>query len=403
MTRSSGEMQKVSLQEATITYLNASHGAPARWSGVLDGSGINQAMGGIVEWAGEGNPTTCLFTGKYQIDRAFDGGRSNYLRNLMAEKYPSMRFNIDDVWGYCDGKKPVVVVPMTKQVYYKDRTVDTAAGVVRIEGKDGQTVLRHQTTVRAGQLPGPVYPASLVALQREQSEWAAGRENQDRNGFGFVPSGSDAQEGNASEYLLRNKATGRLEYVTPVRLRGTSSQLFVAYEVTPADQVTSGKLNTLRVYALGEGDGRRVNVERLESTARRYISEKISDFFSTGGKLREFTPVDGKVWRAYGEIKGQVVFRLDISADSKIEPSLVELDDSGKPREPSTQPSKPGEKGVDKSLCPSGKAEQQAAQRLCQAVHRRAHQEVYGQEGGLTFQRMVCTVTSVCHPPFLFV
>src|SRR6185436_13416809 len=114
----------------------------------------------------------------------------------------------------------------------------------------GKAKLEYKSVVKADDYPGPVYPASLAARQRSQSAWAAGRENEDRNGFGYEPATAEAQAGNVSEYLLRNSVTGRLEWVTPLTLRHSSSELFVAYAVSPADEVRSGSLNQLSVYVL---------------------------------------------------------------------------------------------------------------------------------------------------------
>lgn len=326
LSRTSGTIQNVSLDENSITYLNAWKGHPARWSGVLDGHGYSQALGGVTEWAGQGNPTTCTFSGRFAVNRAFAGGHMNSLPNLLAEKYPGLRWTSTDVWGYCDGSQPIVVIPMTRQTYFKNRTVDTAAGIVVLTGDNGKTVLTYHRTVKAGEYPGPVYPASLASTQRVETEWAAGRQNMNRGGFGFEPTSSDAQAGNVSEYLLADAQTGRLEYVTPLTLRSSSSDLFVAYSIVDADQVNSGHLNTLNVWALANNDPRELNIDNLDAQAKNWLSTQDPGFFSSGGKLVEFTPVDGDVWRAFGEINGRVEYRLDISASNKVEPNLVSLE-----------------------------------------------------------------------------
>jgi len=326
LQRTSGDIQKVSLNAKTLAYLNEWHGQSPRWSGVLDGKGITQSLGGVSEWEGTGQPIQCLFKGPYAIDKALSGGRSNSLGNLLAVEYPALRYDTTDVWGYCDGDQPIVVIPMRRQIYFKDRTVDTAGGVVTVQGDHGKTKLTYYSSVAAGQFPGPVYPASLVTTQRSQAAWAAGRQNQDRNGFGYEPATSVAQAGNVSEYLLRNKATGRLEWVTPLTLRHSSSELFVAYAVSPADTVSDKVLNPLTIYVLADNDPRRINIDNLEADALNYLAKNAGTFISNGGKLVEFTPVDGDIWRAFGELNGRVVYRLDISASKKIETQLVSLD-----------------------------------------------------------------------------
>lgn len=326
LKRTSADTQGVSLNSDTLVYLNAWKNEPARWSGILDGKGINVHMGGVTEWEGQGKPIQCEFKKEYAIDRAFGGDRSNSLKNLLAEKYPSLRFNMFDAWGYCDGDEPIVVIPMKKQVYFKNRTVDTAGGIVIVRGDNGHTKLSYKASVKPGEYPGPVYPATLVNTQRDEVKWAAGRERNERDKFGYEPGKSIAQAGNVSEYLLRNKKTGRLEWVTPLTLRGSSSELFVAYAITPADEVNSDDLNQLKVYVLADDDPRRINIDNLESDARNYLANNAGTFKSNGGKLVEFTPVDGDRWRAFAEMNGRVVYRLDISASRKIKPELVSLD-----------------------------------------------------------------------------
>lgn len=331
--RTSGDEAKVSLNEGMVTYLNEWNGQPARWSGVLDGSGKEQSLGGVSEWDGTNQTTDCTFENKYAVNRAFGGERGNDLTNLLAERYPALRYQESDVWGYCDGDEPIVVVPTTKQIQFKDRTVDTAGGLILVQGRDGQVKLTHVRNAKAGDYPGPVYPMSLVERQRETTKWAAGRKNEDRRSFGFEPATSEAQAGNISEYLLKNKTTGRLEWVTPLTLRKSSSELFVAYAITPADIVDDGRLNPLSMYVLDEDDSRRVNIDNLEADALDYLAKNAGTFISNGGKLVEFTPVDGDVWMAFGELKGRVVYRLEISAGDTITPRLVSVGATGNDNE----------------------------------------------------------------------
>lgn len=327
--RTSGDEQRVSLNEGMVTYLNEWGEQPARWSGVLDGSGREQGLGGVSEWTGENQTTVCKFEGKYDLDRAFAGERGNSLPNLLAERFPALRYSESDVWGYCDGDEPIVVIPTTKQIQFRDRTVDTTGGLIIVRGEDGQVKLTHVGEAKAGDYPGPVYPMSLVERQRDMTKWAAGRKNEDRRSFGFEPATSEAQAGNTSEYLLKNKTTGRLEWVTPLTLRKSTSELFVAYAITPADVVNGGHLNSLSVYILDEDDPRRINIDNLEADALDYLAKNAGTFISNGGKLVEFTPVDGDVWMAFGELKGRVVYRLEISAGDNINPRLVSVGATG--------------------------------------------------------------------------
>jgi hypothetical protein len=330
LSRSSGDMQNVSLNTSTVTYLNAWHGHPARWSGVMDGKGISQGMGGVAEWNGS-KVTTCDFSGRYDIGRSFGGSNMADMSDLLAQEYPSLRWTITDVWGYCDGSEPVVVIPVTRMIRFMNRTVNTAAGIILVRGDYGKTRLVYQPAVRGGELPGPVYPKSLVDTQLTEASWAAGRGSMNNGGFGYEPATSAAQAGNVSDYLLRDTATGRLEWVTPLTLRNSSSELFVAYAISAADTVTNGSLNQLSIYVLAPGDPRQINVDNMEAEARNWLAQEQPGFISSGGRLLEFTPVDGDMWRAYGELNGRVVYLLDIDATGKVAPTLTSVSSLGGP------------------------------------------------------------------------
>lgn len=330
LSRSSGDTQNVSLDSATVNYLNPWRGLPARWSGIMDGTGISQGMGGVAEWNGS-HVTTCDFTGKYAIDRSFGGSNMADLPDYLAQQYPGLRWNIEDVWGYCSGSEPVVVIPVTQITRYHNRTVNTPAGIIVVTGASGKTSTRYESSVAPGALPGPVYPRSLVDTQVAEAAWAAGRGSKNNGGFGYTPTTSTAQQGHVSDYLLRNTATGRLQWVTPLTLRNSSSELFVAYAVSPADMVTAGRLNQLSVYVLSPSDPREINVDNMEAEARNWLAEQQPGFISSGGKLLEFTPVGGNKWRAYGELNGRVVYLLDIDATGTVAPTLTTVSAFGGP------------------------------------------------------------------------
>ncbi|GAB2546941.1 hypothetical protein [Nocardia heshunensis] len=327
LTRATGAQQSVSLRTETITYLNGKGDAPGSWSGVLDGTGINVPLGGVAMWSGQGNATQCTFTGDYGIDRAFGGSRMNSLNNLLRERFPLIGFDPSDVWGYCDDKEPIVVIPVTAPMPWTHGTVTAPAGVILVRGDHGHVRLDYRPNVDAGTLPGPVYPKSLSRFQRDEIKWVAGRENMNRNHFGFDTTAAGEESGHPSGYLLRDKTTGRLVWVTPMTLRGSTSQLIVAYAVTPADVVHRGNLNPQAVYALDDTDPRRINIDNLDADARSWLASNAGTVMSNGGKLVDFTPIDGDTWRGFVEFNGRVAYRLDISASRTVPTQLVKLDD----------------------------------------------------------------------------
>ena len=322
LSRSSGDMQNVSLNSATVHYLNAWRGLPARWSGIMDGTGISQGMGGVAEWDGA-HVTTCDFSGRYAIDIRRDehGGHGGFPRPVLPGTAVDDRGRVGLLLRY----RTVVVIPVTMMIRFLNRSVNTAAGVIEVRGSSGKTALTYLPTVAAGTLPGPVYPESLVSTQLAQASWAAGRGSMNNGGFGYEPTDSAAQAGNAANYLLRSSSSGRLEWVTPLTLRNSTSQLFVAYAVSAADSAASGKLNPLSIYVLSPSDPREINVDNVEAEARNWLAQQEPGFISSGGRLLEFTPVGGNMWRAYGELNGRVVYLLDIDATGSVAPTLTSV------------------------------------------------------------------------------
>jgi hypothetical protein len=207
---------------------------------------------------------------------------------------------------------------------------------------NGHTNLRWQETVKAGDFPGPVYPKSTVDSQIAATEWAGGRRIKNNQKFGFDTAQSDVQAGNDGDYLLESRSDHRLYWVTPLTPRYSDSQLFVAYSVTPADEVHAGGLNTHKIYVVSDKDTRQVNIDQLSSYAKNYLSQHDSGFFPAGGKLVEFTPQQGDTFRAYAELNGRVTYRMDVSADYKTEPLIVALDaNSGTPSTAPVTPTTP--------------------------------------------------------------
>jgi hypothetical protein len=322
---------KVDAWQDTITYLYGQHGTGGIWTAVLDGSGKATPTYGIASWDGASNSVkvACRFA-PGAFDRAFHGQRGNSLTNLLAEKFPSLVWNGTDVWGYCKGDRPVIVVPVERQIAYGSRSVITAAGVVVVTGDHGVHA-SYRPSVKSGELPGPVYPSGLVETQRQATEWAAGRKWHDRASFGYKPTVDDVQSGNTSEYLLRGP-DHHLYYVTPLTPNASSSQAFIAYAVSPADTAVNGRLNRLDIYVLPDGDPNTANLNTLTNKATDAVRGVDPTFLNTGGKLEEFTPLGNDMWRVFGVRRGLTEFYVDLSIVGRIDPRTVNV--SGTPTRP---------------------------------------------------------------------
>lgn len=355
MAHAASPAPKVDVWDDTLTYL---YGAPPKagqadgpgtWTAVLDGSGKATPTYGIASWDGSSNSVkvACRFA-PGDFDRAFGGARGNSLPNWLHEKYPNLLLNAADVWGYCQGSKPVIVIPATRQVQTGNRTATTAAGVLVLTGDHGVRA-SYRRTVHAGELPGPAYPISLTETQREATEWAAGRKWRSRASFGFEPTVDDVQGDNTSEYLLRGP-DGHLYYVTPLTPKASKSQAFIAYAVSPADASSDGHLNRLDVYVLPDGDPNIANLNALTNKATDAVRGIDPTFLNTGGKLEEFTPLGGDMWRVYGVRRGLTEFYVDLSIIGRTEPRTVNVSGGSTPG----QPNQPGKIPAATAAC--GKA-----------------------------------------------
>jgi hypothetical protein len=334
MDSASGGAGNTYLMDGSLTYIYGDKPNTGVWTAIRDGIST-QSLYSVVEWNEGNNATECRFTGDYQLSKAFDGSWSHNMYDVLAEKYSDLIYEDSDIWGYCKGKarEPIIVVPVVQQVSYENRTGLEPAGVLVIHGSaSGDPIIEHHTQVRTGELPGPVYPASMVAKQREHLEWAAGRVHRSRDKFGFEPVTADEQTGNNSEFLMRREVTDskgnkqrRLFWVSPLTAREAKSSLFVGYAISPADEVTRGRLGEMKVYVPNEGNKWRVDLDRMSSRVVDRVSQLNPGFFSAKGEIVEFMPLDGDNWVAFGVLKNKLKYRFVVPANDTLAPQVTDL------------------------------------------------------------------------------
>lgn len=329
---STANQQGADLLEPTLTYLGGETPETERWSGVIDGSGPFTPAQGVVEWYGKtGTVKKCQFNNKHsgtlghKFNRGFEGAKKNSLTHLILSKYPGLTYVDSDAWGYCEGNKPVYVLPMTKYVPFHHRMLNVPAGVIRLKGSaTGDPVIEYLADVKPGDIGGPVVPSSIVAEQRSTLNWAAGRK-WNGNGFGFSVAAAETQVGNDSEYRLYNTIEKRWYYVTPLTPNNAKSQTYTAFALTPTDEVHAGELPPMRVYVLDDDPSVQANADRLHSDALSYLVDNKPGFTNNKGVLTEITPLGGDMWRIYGEVKGYTTDYIDMSANGRIAPTLTVL------------------------------------------------------------------------------
>ncbi|MFJ5924579.1 hypothetical protein ACIQF6_18470 [Kitasatospora sp. NPDC092948] len=362
LTDSAGLSSGVHLMSHSLHYLPSAGKDGGTWTAVLDGSD-EQPMEGVAVWDGTSNSVAaCAFRGDHAFDRAFGGTGAVSLRNLLAERFPELVYNDQDIWGYCDGPdprtaQPVVVISVARQTAWKQRTVLAPAGVLVLRGSpDGRPNLTYRAEVAPGELPGAVYPASVVRSQIHEVQWLGGRGAKDDQGFGFAHTSAGTNATNPGEFLLRSKADGHLYYVTPLVPRRSSSQLVVAFAVLQADRAGGG-LNDLHVYVRSD-DAPGVNLDVLASRMVSYLAQKTSITISAGqdGALQEIIPFGRDMWRGFVDFNGQTQDYIDLSGDATVTPNLVSLTGPITPpgSQPQPQPQPTGQPTGQLTTQPSG-------------------------------------------------
>jgi hypothetical protein len=330
MSDSSALASQVNVMDASVHYLPDGNGGRGVWTAILDGSGTRPAEG-VAVWDGQSNTASiCQFQGADSFDRAFNGQGGDSLGNLIAQKFPALTYDDDDIAGYCDGTgsaaRPVIVIPVTRQIAWDDRTVLEPAGILVLRGSpSGRPSMTYQPAVRPGQYPCQVYPESIAVAQIDAAQWAAGRGNMENAGFGYQMTSVGTNSFNPGEYVLRSNANGRFYFVTPLTPRNSGSQAVVAYAVEPADETGQG-LNPLTIYVQSDATNP-VSMTVLVSRMTTYINQVAPALLTSGagGQLEEVIPYGNGMWRGFVDIDGVTQDYIDMSGNASLAPMLYSL------------------------------------------------------------------------------
>ncbi|MEW1632980.1 hypothetical protein AB0469_02790 [Streptomyces sp. NPDC093801] len=177
-------------------------------------------------------------------DARISGWFDHNLGRKISEQKRWVRFKAGDAYVTCSGETPIVVVPLKRQTGFLVVT-ERPAGVALYNGRTGKVTITTDTEA----VPGPSYPVSLAARQREAvaavgsfTDWWF-----ERSGWDASEDGANA--GNDSEFTLRyGDSSGRSAYVTPLTPQGEASSV-VAVATVPAHYQGSG-LAPLTVHRL---------------------------------------------------------------------------------------------------------------------------------------------------------
>jgi hypothetical protein len=157
----------------------------------------------------------------------------NLGRKISAEQR-WVRFDERDVYVYCAGDTPMVVVPLKRQVGVLTVT-ERPAGAALYNGRTGQLTV----TTDTASIPGSTYPISLAARQREGTAAVGGFADWWFERGGWDASDDGTNEDNNSEFTLRYTDGSNSAYVTPLTPQGEASSV-VAVSTVPTRQTGLG-------------------------------------------------------------------------------------------------------------------------------------------------------------------
>lgn len=208
----------------------------------------------------------------------------NNLSRAIFFKVPlNVDYDGDDLYSYCNASnEPVVVVPL-KQIDGFMFPTWKAYGVATYNGKTGALDIVTDSA-KIAEIPGPVYPQSLAASQRN-SLVASGSWS---DMIIAQSSGYNAASNNTEVGLRRADSTDT-DYVTSLVPRGSSTSI-VAVSHVSANTMIPGQYNKLTVEAFPTDHFRPANSTLIDDLKSRYsympdiVNDTISVFEITSGK-----------------------------------------------------------------------------------------------------------------------
>ena len=237
------------------------------------------------------------------------------LERELSFKAPLSHWSMEDLYGYCKDKKPVVVLPLWK--YEGFWTVTKVAAGAAVYDESGLRVLSPKELV-AEKIEGPTYPGSLVKTEREAltamgsiGDWYA-----NRSGYELTnKDDNDANIANNSDFTLVG-TDNKLYYTTPLTPRGTAQNI-VALMVAPAQQIPGSNNGKYRI----ETSVNLPATSTIENNLRSVSVSGDNDWttrWAAGMKVYEIVPNKNGHWSASIGL-GQVVnYRADIAPDGSV-------------------------------------------------------------------------------------
>lgn len=288
---------------AETTYLPAidAYATPVAARGFAAGTGA------VAIQHRDGTSETCTFA--EGTPRLTGGWFSANLKRAVAFIDPGLDYDPVDAWVYCDNGVGKLVVPVVEYAGILEG-VPTPAGVIVFDGANAELFAE----VTAGTLPGPVYPSSIAAGQRDSLTSTGGVWDKVFNRAGYETSedvDGDPNSGNVAELLLERADSSGWDFVTPLSPRGKSFTI-TAVAAVAADTVKAGTFNPLVVHLLDTPrEGNLAVADRVKAAFPQLG-------WASGLSLVEVVPTSATTWEA-ALTNGRVVAnRVSLGSDGSL-------------------------------------------------------------------------------------
>ena len=265
-----------------------------------------------VALTGQATAQTCKFSTS-DADARLGGIFGSSLERKIAHIHRGYTITDSDAYGVCvdqDGKKtPLVIVPLKDHRGWFP-AIEVPAGVAVYNGLTG--TVKVYDDVKAGQLPGPVFPLSLAQDLRESTAAMGSFWDFMKNRSGYSDTSRDENDPNGenrSEFALATASSKSPAYVSPLTARRGSTAIS-AIGVVQAGSVTKGKFNAYTVHKLDEP-------RKANSAVADRLKTDYSDLpdWASGLRIFEIAPVSQGEWVASMGREQNVAYRVRIKAD----------------------------------------------------------------------------------------
>lgn len=278
-----------------------------------------------ISTTGRNAPSVCDFTGPGTAKRV-GGWLGGNLGRAINTEVRWVNWSDSDTYGYCKDGVPYVVVPLVEQEGVLIIT-EKPYGAAQYNGKTGELrILRSGEEMKG--VPGPSYPLSLAATQRESVAAISGFWDWAWNRAGWeLPDEADSvNSGNDSEFTLAGVDGGEY-YAAMLSSRGNATAIS-AISVLDANY-TGPDLNRITFHRLSGSPSRESAhpVWQSPTAITQRIQADFGDVFARqpGAALYELIPTGSDTWVATFGTPQNMLYRIGGRGDLSKDPCLIAL------------------------------------------------------------------------------